>query len=70
LEGFAEKSASLFMEAVARAKHVTLERFLYALGIRQVGQHIAGVLARRFGTLEAVMSADRETFLAVHEIGP
>jgi len=70
LDGFAERSATLLMDAIQRSKRVSLERFLIGLGIRQVGQHIARVLARRFGTLAAVMAADRETFEGVHEIGP
>ena len=40
------------------------------LGIRQVGQHIAKVLAKEFGSLDAVMSADRDRFLEIREIGP
>ena len=70
LEGLADRSASLFMEALERSKHVSLERFLLGLGIRNVGQHIARVLARRFGTLEAIMAADRTLLESVHEIGP
>jgi DNA ligase (NAD+) len=70
LEGFADRSASLLLESIQKSRQVSLERFLMGLGIRQVGQHIARVLARRFGTLEAIMDADRETFLSVHEIGP
>ena len=70
LEGFADRSASLFMEALERSKHVSLERFLLGLGIRNVGQHIARVLARRFGTLEAIMAADRTVLETVHEVGP
>jgi DNA ligase (NAD+) len=70
LEGFADRSASLLTEAIEKSKQVSLERFLMGLGIRQVGQHIARLLARRFGTLEAIMKADRETFESVHEIGP
>ncbi len=70
LDGFAERSATLLLDAIAASKQVSLARFLYALGIRQVGHHIAGVLARRFGTLDAVMQADRTTFESIHEIGP
>ncbi len=70
LEGFADRSASLLTDAIEKSKRASLERFLMGLGIRQVGQHIARVLARRFGTLDAIMSADRETFESVHEIGP
>ena len=70
LDGFADRSASLLLEAIDRSKQVSLERFLVGLGIRQVGEHIARVLARRFGTLDAISSADRDTFESVHEIGP
>jgi DNA ligase (NAD+) len=70
LEGFADRSASLFMEALAQSKAVSLDRFLYGLGIRQVGEHVARVLSKRFGNLDAVMAADRTTFETVHEIGP
>ncbi len=70
LDGFAERSASLLHEAIRRSKRVTLERFLIGLGIRNVGEHIARVLARRFGTLDAIMAADREAFEQVREIGP
>ena len=70
LEGFAQRSSSLLLEALARSKTVSLERFLVGLGIRQVGQHIAKVLAQQFGSLDAIMSADRERFQSVKEIGP
>ncbi|MDH5253569.1 MAG: helix-hairpin-helix domain-containing protein, partial [Nitrospira sp.] len=70
LEGFAERSATLLLEAIARRKTVSLNRFLIGLGIRQVGQHIAAVLAKEFGALDAIMSADQERFQAIKEIGP
>lgn len=70
LEGFAERSSTLLLDAIARSKIVSLDRFLMGLGIRQVGQHIAKVLAREFGSLEAIMSADQDRLQAVHEIGP
>jgi len=70
LEGFADRSASLLLGAIERSKQVSLERFLMGLGIRQVGQHTARVLARRFQTLEAIMAGDRDAFEGVHEIGP
>lgn len=70
LEGFAERSATLLLDAIGRSKHVSLERFLLGLGIRQVGQHIATVLAKEFGSLDAIMSADHERLQAVKEIGP
>ena len=70
LEGFAERSASLLLTAIRNSATVSLDRFLMGLGIRQVGQHIAKVLAREFGTLDAIMEADEDRFLAVNEIGP
>jgi len=70
LEGFAERSATLLLESIAGSKTVSLDRFLMGLGIRQVGQHIAKVLARDFGSLEEIMSADRERFQQIREIGP
>jgi DNA ligase (NAD+) len=69
LEGFAEKSAQNLLEAVERSKQTTLGRFLYALGIPNVGQHVAQLLARHFGDLRAVMDADRDRLTAVHEVG-
>ncbi len=57
LERMGEKSAQNLVEAVARSRHTTLERFLYALGIRDVGETTARELARHFGTLEALIEA-------------
>lgn len=70
LEGFAERSSTLLLEAIARSKTMPLDRFLMGLGIRQVGQHIAKVLAREFGSLDAIMSADQDRFQRIREIGP
>lgn len=70
LEGFADRSATLLLESIVGSKTVSLDRFLMGLGIRRVGQHIAKVLAREFGSLEEIMSADRERFQQIREIGP
>jgi DNA ligase (NAD+) len=70
LEGFADRSAMLLLESIADSKTVSLDRFLMGLGIRQVGQHIAKVLAREFGSLNEIMSADRERLQQIREIGP
>jgi DNA ligase (NAD+) len=70
LEGFAERSSALLLDAITRSKTVSLDRFLMGLGIRQVGQHIAKVLAREFGSLDAIMSADRDRLQIIKEIGP
>lgn len=70
LEGFADRSAGLLLGSIERSKQVPLDRFLMGLGIRQVGQHIARVLARHFGELQPLMAADRDRLEQVHEIGP
>jgi DNA ligase (NAD+) len=70
LEGFAERSATLLLDAIAQSKTVSLDRFLLGLGIRQVGRHIATVLAGVFGSLDAIMSADQDRLQAIKEIGP
>ncbi len=70
LERMAEKSASNLLEALDRSKDVTLARFLFALGIRRVGEHVASLLAEAFGTLEAVMDASEAELLNIEGIGP
>ncbi len=70
LEGFADRSATLLLESIAGSKTVSLDRFLMGLGIRQVGQHIAKVLAREFASLNDIMLADRERLQQIREIGP
>lgn len=70
LEGFAERSSTLLLDAIVQSKTMPLDRFLMGLGIRQVGQHIAKVLAREFGSLEAIMSADQDRLQRIREIGP
>jgi DNA ligase (NAD+) len=69
LDGFAEKSAENLMNAIAASKRAPLDRFLYGLGIGNVGQHVAQVLASHFGSLDRVMDAKEEDLLSVHEIG-
>ncbi|MBD3264453.1 MAG: NAD-dependent DNA ligase LigA [Candidatus Omnitrophica bacterium] len=70
LEGFAEKSAKQAEEAIQKTKKVKLDRFLYALGIRHVGLHIARVLTREFRDLDSLRDANTEDFEKVNEIGP
>ncbi|RUM42059.1 MAG: DNA ligase (NAD(+)) LigA [Desulfocapsa sp.] len=69
LEGWGEKSADNVLAAVARAKHLSLSRFLGALGIRYVGEVTAELLALHFTSLDALMHASREELLAVEGIG-
>lgn len=57
LERWAEKSADNLVKAIEKSKHTTLERLIFALGIHGVGEHMAGMLAKRFGSLEKLMKA-------------
>lgn len=70
LERMGEKSAQNLLDAIEDSKKTTLARFLYALGIRGVGQATAGTLATEFGDLEALMSASPERLQEVEDIGP
>ena len=70
LERFAEKSADALVAAVTASKAQSLSRLLFGLGIRHVGQEAAVLLARRFGTLDALASAGRDEIESVHGIGP
>lgn len=70
LERMAEKSAENLIAGIDKSKSTTLARFLYSLGIPQVGQTTAQQLAQHFGTLEALMDADLETIDEVPNIGP
>ena len=65
-----EKSAANLVAAIARSRETTLARFLFALGIRDVGESGAALLAERFGSLEAVRAADTDAFEAIDDIGP
>ena len=70
LERMAEKSAQNVLDALAVSKSTTLPRFIYALGIRHVGESTAKTLARHFGTLDALIAASEEEMLAVEDVGP
>jgi len=70
LERMAEKSARNILAALEKSKQTTLPRFLFALGIRHVGETTAKDLARHFGTLEAIMAAAPEQLQQVADVGP
>jgi DNA ligase (NAD+) len=70
LEGFAETSARNLVEAIDEAKHTSLDRFLYALGVPEVGAQTARDLAAHFGHLDAILQAGTEDLEAVSGIGP
>lgn len=70
LERMAHKSATNLVTALEQSKDTSLERFIFALGIREVGETTARILAHAFGDLDALMEADAETLQNVHDIGP
>jgi DNA ligase (NAD+) len=70
LDRMAEKSAQNLLAALEKSKQTTLPRFLFALGIRQVGEATAKDLARHFGSLDAIMDATVEQLLQVNDVGP
>ena len=70
LDRMGEKSAANLLSAIEKSKHTTLPRFLYALGIRDVGEATALNLARHFGSLEALMGSDEHAIQQVPDIGP
>ena len=70
LERMADKSASNLVKAIDKSRTTTLARFLYALGIHDVGETTAQTLANNFGTLDAIEQADEATLMAVPDVGP
>lgn len=70
LERMAEKSAANILAAIEKSKATTLARFIFALGIRNVGEATAKDLARFFGSLDALMAADIDRLQQVPDVGP
>ncbi|MDE2158351.1 MAG: NAD-dependent DNA ligase LigA, partial [Burkholderiales bacterium] len=70
LDRMADKSAANLVAGIAASKSTTLARFLYALGIRHVGEATARDLARHFGRLDALQDASVEQLLEVNDVGP
>jgi DNA ligase (NAD+) len=70
LERMAQKSAANLVAALDKSKSTTLARFIYALGIRQVGEATAKDLARHFGAMDRLMDAGVEQLLEVNDVGP
>ncbi len=69
-ERMGEKSAENLVKAIEASKSTTLDRFLFALGIREVGEATAANLATHFGSLAAITEASEEDFLKVPDVGP
>ena len=70
LDRMADKSAQNIVNALEKSKTTTLARFIYALGIRHVGESTAKELARHFGNLDALLQASEPQLLEVSDIGP
>ena len=70
LERMADKSASKLLAAIEKSRDTTLARFVYALGIRNVGETTAKDLARHFGSLDALVAAEVEALQQVPDVGP
>jgi DNA ligase (NAD+) len=70
LERMGAKSAENIMAAIEKSKQITLARFIYSLGIRHVGEHVAGILAAAFGSLEKLTGATADDLTAVDGVGP
>ena len=70
LERMGEKSAANLIQSIENSKQTTLAKFLFALGIREVGEATGQTLAKSFGSLEAIIDADQEALLEVEDVGP
>ncbi len=70
LERMAEKSAANVIAAIEKSKLTTLQRFIYALGIRNVGEATAKDLARHFGSFDKLMQANEDSLQQVTDVGP
>ena len=70
LDRMGEKSANNLLEAITLSKQTTLAKFIYALGIRNVGETTAKDLARHFGSLDNLIAADEERLQQVADVGP
>lgn len=70
LDLFAEKSTENLLASIERSKDRDLARFLFALGIRHVGEHLSQVLAGRFDSLDQIAAATEEKLVEINEIGP
>ncbi|MBE9592604.1 MAG: NAD-dependent DNA ligase LigA, partial [Proteobacteria bacterium] len=70
LDKMAEKLANNILTAINNSKKTTLSKFIYSLGIRHVGEHVATVLAEKFRRFGSLQKAREEDLLSIKEIGP
>jgi DNA ligase (NAD+) len=69
-ERMGDTLAKKLLAAIEKSKQRPLEKFLFGLGIRHVGAHLAHVLSRHYGSLDALQAAEAEELLNLHEVGP
>jgi DNA ligase (NAD+) len=69
LERMAEKSAQNVVSAIERSKQTTMARFIYALGIRNVGETVAELIAGNIGSIDALLEADADALSEIHGVG-
>ena len=70
LEKIEEKSANNILSAIEASKKTTLSRFIFALGIRHVGEHVAAVIADNFKNIDAIKGTNEDDLLSIREVGP
>ena len=70
LDKVADKAATNLLNAIENSKRTTLAKFIYALGIRHVGEHIASILADHFGDINTLAKASEEELMQIDEVGP
>lgn len=70
LERMGDKSAQNILDAIAGSKRTSLTRLLYGLGVPEVGEHMAALLAEHFGSIDALQHATEDELLAIREVGP
>jgi DNA ligase (NAD+) len=70
LEGFGEKSISNLLDSIENSKHNSLEKLLFGLGIKQVGNKTAKILSKRYLTLDNLMAVTKEELTEIEDVGP
>lgn len=70
LELFADKRADNLIAAIQKSKSQSLDRLIFGLGIRNIGEKAATVLAETFGSIDAIMNASKDELTTVHDVGP
>jgi DNA ligase (NAD+) len=70
VDGFSYKSTDKLLQAIEKSKEQSLERLLFGLGIKEIGEKTAKILAKKFNDMDGLMNATEEDFLTIRDIGP